>query len=570
MLKHKLLATAHIITDTASWQEKLNSYLTPKRQRIILIGLLIMYTLMLTYKINEPFMRLQDEFDGTYSIAAWNWLIHGPIELKFAMMTLASNVGILPEVTRDFFLNHPSLFIAPTAAFYWLFGIGEWQTRAAPILFSLLSLIVFWKLIARVFKTPWLTIASSLFYAFFPVGIFFGGLLTNDYLALFSILSLFLAVICFEEERQKKYLIGICAITFLGGLSDWTFLFAAAAAWWYIALTKNYPQKKAALLLMIGILAASLSMTLLQIWSIARMNPFTYLKIIFSDRNVADAVIPSISRFLNMRFNFDLVLFSEIGLILAIVGAIFYFRTYKKDKVKLFFLALLAAPGLLTYAVFYKHSTAHSFYGLYMMPAIALLAAYGLGRLRNVWLARSLFALFLTSCVWYASILFSYSQFAQDDFSLFRRAGAAVPISAPICTDSSNSKFYLTPGRKVADAPCPDYSYFLLRQPQSYQNKDLLFSIVQTFYTSDFWKSARRISFSMALGVETVKSVPLLKQKLGAVFADHDPRKDNANAAKNAQAFIDEHNLQPADCSTNFCLYAKNGAPLKQNSPRLE
>ncbi|OHB23075.1 MAG: hypothetical protein A3J67_02155 [Parcubacteria group bacterium RIFCSPHIGHO2_02_FULL_48_10b] len=74
----------------------------------------------------------------------------------------------------------------------------------------------------------------------------------------------------------------------------------------------------------------------------------------------------------------------------------------------------------------------------------------------------------------------------------------------------------------------------------------------------------------MALGVETVKSVPLLKQKLGAVFADHDPRKDNANAAKNAQAFIDEHNLQPADCSTNFCLYAKNGAPLKQNSPRLE
>src|SRR3989344_6889528 len=142
-----------MITNAASWQEKLNSFLTPKRQRFVLVGILIIYALLATYKINEPFMRLQDEFNGTYSIAAWNWLIHGPVELKFAMMTLASNVGILPEVTRDFFLNHPSLFIAPTAAFYWFFGIGEWQTRAAPILFSLLSLIVFWKLIATGART---------------------------------------------------------------------------------------------------------------------------------------------------------------------------------------------------------------------------------------------------------------------------------------------------------------------------------------------------------------------------------------------------------------------------------
>ncbi len=528
-----------------------------------MVGLLVIYALALTYKINEPFMRLQDEFDGTYSIAAWNWLIHGPIELKFAMMTLASNVGILPGVTKEFFLNHPSLFIAPTAFLYWLFGIGEWQTRAAPILFSLLSLVVFWKLIARAFKTPWLTAISSFFYILFPLGIFFGGLLTNDYLVLFLILALFLAVICFEQNRQRKYLYWICAITFFGGLSDWTFLFAAAAAWWYIALTKDYPQKKPLLFLMLGVLAASLSVTLLQIWSIAQMNPFTYLGIVFSDRNVAGAGLISVLRFLNMRLNFDLIGFSEIGLILAIAGAIFYFITYKKNKAGLFFLALLAAPGLLTYLVFYKHSTAHSFYGLYIMPALALLAAYGFGRVQNAWRACSLFALFLVSCVWYTSILFSYTQFAPDDFALFTRANAAVPISAPICTDTSNSKFYLTPSRKVADHPCQeDYTYFVLRQPQSRQNTYLLFSLAQTFYTDDFWQSARRISFSMALGVKIVKSVPLLKQKLEIVFADHDPRVDNSDATENTRAFIDTYKLQPVDCSTNFCLYKKIGLSL--------
>src|SRR3989344_7155557 len=97
---------------STSWQEKLNSALTPQRQRFFLIGLLIVYALALTYNVNEPFMRSSDEFDGTYSIAAWNWVIHGPIELKFGMMTLAGKV--LPGISRMFVISHPQFFIAPT------------------------------------------------------------------------------------------------------------------------------------------------------------------------------------------------------------------------------------------------------------------------------------------------------------------------------------------------------------------------------------------------------------------------------------------------------------------------
>ncbi len=553
-------------TSTPHWQEKLNTYLTPPRQRFFLISLLVIYALMLTYKINEPLLRPSDEFDGTYSIAAWNWLIHGPLELKFAMMTLASNVGILPGVTKDFFLNHPSLFIAPTAFLYWLFGVGEWQTRLAPILFSLLSLVVFWKLIGRVFKTPWLTAISSLFYAFFPMSVFYGSLFTNDYLALFFILALFLAVICFEQERQKKYLIGICAITFLGGLSDWTFLFAAAAAWWYVALIKEYPQKKAVLFSMIAAVAASLSATLLQIWSVVHMNPFVYLKIVFLDRDAGNATLLAIPRFLNMRLNFDLVGFSEVGLILALVGIISYFSAYKKDKGKILFLLLLLSPGLLTYIVFYYHSTVHQFYGLYIMPAIALLAGYGMSRVRNIWQTKSILILFVASCIWYSYMLFSYTAFAPDDFALFRRASTAVPLTTGICGSPSNAKPYLTPGMKVADLPCPGYTYFLIRKPESYQNQVLMFSVTQTFYTDTFWDSTRDISFAVATGVEIVKSIPPLKQKLETLFANHDPRKDNATAVKTAQTFIDENKLQALDCSTNFCLYKTVTAPLKSST----
>ena len=327
-----------------SWREKLNSALTPRRQRLFLIGLLAVYALALTYNIDEPFMKLRDEYNGTFGIAAWNWVIHGPLELTFAMKAFVTNIALPAEVTKVFFFDHPSLFIAPTALIYWLFGVGEWQTRLAPILFSLLSLIVFWKLIARVFKTPWLTAVSSFFYALFPMSIFYGSIFENTYFARFFVLAFFLAVITFEQDRHRRNLIALWVITFIGGLADWHFVFAAAAAWWYILLAKDYPRKKLLLISVIGILAASLSVYMLQIRSITRMNPISILATLFWNRNVARADLLAVWHFLNMRLNFDLIGFSEIGLILALIGAIFYLRDNKKDKPKIFFLLIFSPP----------------------------------------------------------------------------------------------------------------------------------------------------------------------------------------------------------------------------------
>ncbi len=547
-----------MITSVPNWQEKLNRYLTPKRQRYVLIAILVVYAFALTYKINEPFMRLRDESNGASATSAWNWLIHGPLEIKFAMKTLVTSSALPAEVTRVFFFDHPSLFIAPTAFAYWLLGVGEWQTRLAPILFSLLSLVVFWKLVARVFKTPWLTAASSFFYALFPMSFFYGSLFENTYFARFFILALFLAVITFEQDRQRRNLIAICVITFIGGLADWHFLFAAAAAWLYILLVKDYPRKKLLLFSIIGTLAASLSLYMLQIWSITRANPITIVATLFWNRTVAEADPLGMYHFLNMRLNFDLIGFSEIGLILALVGIIFYLRDNKKDRTKIFFLLMFAAPGLLTYFIFHRHSTAHQFYGFYIVPAIALLAGYGLSRLRKTAHAALIAALFLISSVWYGSILFSYSEFAPDDIALFGRANTLVPASATICIAYPDMQFYLTPIRNVIDLPCPASSYFILRQPQSFANIYPLFNIGQTFQIDDFWQNARRISFFEATLAEVAKSIPPLKNKIDTILANRGPRNERIRAPKIAQAFIDKHKLKPLDCSTNLCLYQRN------------
>ena len=540
-----------------NWQERFNQYLTPKRQRVFLIALLIIYAFFLTYKINGPFIGTSEAFSGMYGIAAWNWLIHGPIELKFTMMTPYGTQVILPEITKTFFLNHPSFFIAPTAFLYWLFGVGEWQTRLSPIIFSLISLAVFWTLIERVFKTPWLTAISSLFYIFFPMGIFYGRMLTHDPIALFFILALFLAVILYEQKKSGGYLATIGIVTFLGGLTDWQFFFAAAAVWLYIAFKRDYPKRRLALVLIPSILAASLGVTLLQIWGIAHTNPFAFLRSIFFDRTggFSFSVIPL---FLLMRLNFDLIGFSEVGLLLALVGAIFYLKENKKNAPKLLFAALLIAPGFLTYLIFYSHASGHQFMGLYFIPPIALLAAWGIGRVRNSWHAGALLLVFLASSAWYASNLFAYQSFDPKDFEMLKRARASVPPEESICMGensvNTNIKFYLFP-HQLNDAPCPTDSYFVLRRPESYAQKDPSFSLLQTFFTNTFRQNVHRISFLAAAGMEMGKSLPWLKHKIERVFANHDPHADYALYAVQIQSLIEKHNLRPADCSPNFCLY---------------
>lgn len=545
--------------NSIDWKEKLNSCLTPGRQYFSLFCLIVLFTILLAHGINRPFGSLGGELNSFFGIGSWNWLIHGPINLKFGMLSPFQHPFGPPS---EFMTHHPpSLVIAPTAFMYWLFGIGEWQTRVSSIIFSILSLVVFWVLIARIFKTPWLTLISSLFYALFPMSVFYGGLFTHDIMALFFILALILTVILFEQEKQRRYLIGICAITLFGGLSDWPFFLVAVAAWLYIAFAKNYPQKKTLLMLMPGVLAISFSITLIQIRILSNTNPFVHLIDVFAFLNTKvnpGGFLHALFVFFNMRLNFDFVGFSEVGLTLAVIGAISYFVTNKKDKAKILFLLLLASPGLLTYLVLWEHSADNQFYGLYIMPAIAFTAAWGMGRLRNIFIASIVSLLFFISSLWYINFLFLYTQFSSDDFTLFKRVNAVIAPSIPICTESQNAKFYLFPREKIDEPPCSsDYIYFVMIQPQSRRNIKLPFSLTQAFYTNDFWQNLRTISFAPAIGIEIIKSIPLFKQKLEALLIGHDPRKDREDDARRAQAVLDEYNLRPVDCSTNYCLYKK-------------
>jgi len=141
------------------------------------------------------------------------------------------------------------------------------------------------------------------------------------------------------------------------------------------------------------------------------------------------------------------------------------------------------------HTVLKTYATQHQFYGLYFIPSFALLAAWGISRLRSAWQAIAVFLVFVVSSLWYASNLFAHQSFAPDDFTMLKRANAAVPSSTPICmgenTEDNQIKFYIFP-RQIDNSPCPMILISCCAGPKAMRQKIRLPLFLQTFSPATF------------------------------------------------------------------------------------
>ncbi len=536
-----------------NWTEFLNQFLN-QRRRVFLIGIVLLYAALLSYQITEPFIGDTEQLDGMNGISAANWLYFGPVNLKFAQLTVEGGTKYVQGI-QSFYLNHPNFLIAPLALSYKIFGIGEWQTRLVPILFSILSLIVFWFLIERLFRTPWLTALSSLLYALFPTSIYYGRLMTHEPIVVFFILSLYLALVLFEQEQKKKYLVGVCAATLLGALTDWPFFFAAGAALGYVALKKDYPKRKLVLLCIAVSSAVAVGITAIQIWTITTLSPITFWRDLYLNKQVKTLSPFIFLIFLFWRLAFDARGFTDIGIIIAVIGLVVYFRDRFKNAAQAAPLMLLAIPGLFTYIFFYPTVTAHAMSGLYFVPFMGLLSAWGIGHIKRRWILGTTFAIFVGSSFFYTSSLFSYAWFAPDDFVLAKRVNTLVPKEKAICAEADrNLIFYLLP-RQIDKPPCPNDNYLLLQRPEGLLRRNPSPPILQKLLASDFRQNTAAVSFSVATGMEIAKRITPIKRALDGAHRDENSLYFYASFASRVQKFIESRNLKPIECSTNFCLY---------------
>lgn len=503
--------------------------------------LIALYASVLSLGITEPFWGINDDNAGLFGTTAKNWLAHGPVALNFGQR--------LADGT--WYLDHPQWISFPLALSYWIFGVGEWQTRIVPIAFSLGSLVAFWCLMRLVFQSSRIATGASFFYIFFPTSVYFGRMMSHEPIVRFFILLSFLLLVLFEQTKQRRYLVGFLITLYAGGLMDWPYFFAAFAMWGYVILKKDFPSRKVLIFLIPGIVLASLASTLVQIAIVGGWDRIAAFLDLFLGRARAPT---SVITWLVFKITNEVWMFTSIALILAVLG--FAASFLRKSGAPRLFIATFLLPGLLHLTVFRGGAFHHGYWSFYLTAPLALLAWLGFERLR----ARRAFVvgvLFLLLAAWNSSVLFAASFYDSRDIAFLRKTDRRVSPRENICLGQNISQheisFYFT--GDVAFFPCPDSRSFLLKQwePALRRVREGSYGLRNPF-RENMWKT----SLEGAVALEFVKVVPFLRKTAQYVLGDTSAAHEAmlAFAAKDA-SLIRDHELTEVNCSPSFCFYVK-------------
>ncbi len=540
-----------------SWFNRLREYLGKQRNfQIAVIALVVLYATLLAQGINRPFFGLHDDNAGVFGMAAINWVQYGPAELGFSQMMGVWESVFFPAASRVLYLNHPQFITAPLALSYQLFGVGEWQTRIVPIVFSLLALLAFMLFINVYFKNRALTFLSGFFFTIFPISIYFGKMMCHEPIALFFIVALYFFLIRTIQLEKRRYLIAYFITAFIGGLIDWPFFFALVAAWLYVLVSPSSRYQKAFLIYTPAIAILSLLVTFLQITLLSGSAGVSGILSAFLTRSTES---PSLINWLGYRGYFDAVNFTEIGIILILIGLFLFVRKNNREPGQNWgVILLLFIPGFLHVMIFRNGSALHQYWTYYLIPFCALMAAWALSKARSVILAGLIMVAMIASSVSYAMFLEQKRPFSNDDIVLAKKADAGGVTAGrdSVCfgdnAAAANIQFYLKNGYSVF--PCQSAEYYILRRWDNLLSRG---SIPSALITHTF-KQNREMLGSIAISAlgATIQRIPLLQGKIQKIVGASDMFYQSLkNQAKVGEDLIKDRNLRVVSCSQNFCLY---------------
>ncbi len=524
------------------------------RKKYFFSAFLIFYAAFLSYGINQPFLGGTNDWNSTsFASASISWLKFGPANLGFSHYGQdfsAVGSGLRPYNT------HPQFIIFPLWLSYAVFGVGEWQTRIVPIIFSLAAFAMFWFLIDLAFKKEFITVLSGFFYIFLPSSIYFGRMMSHEAITNFFILSAFLFLLLLEKNEKKIYLAGLLGSVFVGALMDWPMFYATAAIWFYLFFSKNYPERRLLLKLVPLILLFSFAITVLQISSSDGMEN---LRGAFFRHTISS--IPSLLPLLIGKIYHEVLNFTGIAAILAVFGAILLFKKREFASRRIFVL-LLFLPAAIHYAVFVGGNS-HEFWSFYFVPFVALMSAVYLSYAPR-WLRFAAVFYFLLSSAFYTyAIFYPRGDFSRDDIE-FVSTAAKIPwqkqnscIISLIANPSVD--FYLARYGANEASGCGDTHYLLSRWDKKISDIDWnQYGILR----KDFFHSVKTAGFEIGVIIEILKMIPSIKEQLAAKFGDWRPvREEWSRLDSLNQNFIRNHKLAAIECSPNFCLY--NKPPLR-------
>ncbi|HZU75529.1 MAG TPA: glycosyltransferase family 39 protein [Dehalococcoidia bacterium] len=213
------------------------------RHHAIFIGIFLLATYLLTINVNMPWQGPHEDNGLAFESIAISHIRYG--------LEYTKGQDVLDQKTRNsfgpktvpvgdqfnYFLtgpiepvvygDHPPALGLTIAGSFLAFGYHWWAVRLVPIAYALLGLVLFYRLIARLFDVTVARVASAL-YATFPILAYYGRNVSHEAPTLFWALLLLTGYFEWVDDGRRRWLAVMGIASVVGGYYGWPLFYFVA------------------------------------------------------------------------------------------------------------------------------------------------------------------------------------------------------------------------------------------------------------------------------------------------------------------------------------------------------
>ncbi len=389
-----------------------------KSNQWMILILTVMWGLLLLY-VNMPWLGHHDANGVWIGAAARNLLTYGPAQ-----------IGLIPVLTRgpippdlpNVYVHHPPLMVWLTALSELIFGMSEMSIRLISIFPTMISVAAFYVMCRRLYDAK-TGLVCAVLYAFTPMLVYFGRMPDHEPLSL-AFLMLFGAVYVNWVKKpttQRWWSLAVLVITAVW--TSWACVFVIGAfcffGLWAVRAKQRLP------LIGLGIVMLAAMISVVGLYYLQYPNTFVDLIAAFNWRTSTVSEVSTSFTIVEFATETAVHIIAGVTLalsILCLIGIIPALRV--KSRLQQTTILALGISGLAYIMVFRSASYVHDYYKIYLVPFMAITAAYIIVyalRRPRIWrfAQPALTGLFIISSIWAIVIVNSWYFKSRDDILLY-------------------------------------------------------------------------------------------------------------------------------------------------------
>lgn len=324
-----------------------------KKVDFLAIFVILLAVPLLFYQINKPFWGQFDWTGAWFGTIARNYLEIPMQKTKLAPITVA---GTFNPVDWKFYNHYPITFPLLIAGSMAIFGDHEWSIRLVPVIFSLLTLGVFY-LFCRRFFHPLVGIFGVIAVLATPMFLYYGKLPVHEQPVLFFSL---LAVYFYFANRFRPMTVFIA----LAFMISWTGAYMLFLISGHAFLTQRKILRK-----LIPAYLIIISIAVLHLFHIHISSDFSDFGNAVAERTGSGG---SPVAFVSKQAKWFLALYTKPLAVISLVGLIFW----RKSALLMFF-----AWGFFQWVAVNRIMWIHDYMLIYFLPFVALSCGLFFGKI---------------------------------------------------------------------------------------------------------------------------------------------------------------------------------------------